>query len=54
MPIALTIVEACAQSPRSNVLARKGLSAERKRVSLLALSAPLFTLWGTRLASESF
>ena len=53
-PIALSIVEGCAQSPRSNVLAGKGLSAKRKGFSLLALSALLLALWVARLASELF
>ena len=51
LPIVLSMVEGCAQSPHSNVLSRKGLSAKRKGFLLLALSS-LHLL--PRLASEIF
>ena len=52
MPIALSIVEGCARSARSNVLFGKGPSAKRKGFSLLALCAMLYA--HARLASEHF
>jgi hypothetical protein len=53
-PIALSIVEGCAQSPHSNVLTGKGISAKREGFSLLALCSLLFAFWSARLVAETF